>query len=123
MSCNCNKAKPLPSCVTSIVLGEVADTGETYSVILETPDGHRDKYDATNVYGTLKMAFEPEALRTGTEYKVWLTNDSAGNIEEKTELTIGDTDEITCILIEFYPVFDTGNDFENFVSQEISLVW
>lgn len=119
-ACNCSKAKPLPSCLTSLIVGEVADTAADYYFILETADGRRDKFEASNVYGTLKMSFEPEGLRTGTEYKLWLTAADANNIEEKTEMTIGDTDEITCILIEFYPVFD-GDDFESFEAQEITL--
>lgn len=122
MSCNCSKAKPLPSCATSIIIGEVADTGQGYYAILETHDGHRDIYEVANVYGTLKMSFDPTALRTGTEYKLWLTDITADNIEEKTELTIGATDEIECLLIEFYPVFDSDNDYTPFDTQEITLV-
>lgn len=121
MSCNCNKAKPLPSCLTSLVLGSVADTSQDYNVIFETPDGRRDIYEAFNVYQTTTMAVEPTYLRVGTQYKVWLTLASAANVETKTTLTIGDT-ETDCIEVEFYQVHGDDNDLETFATQTISLV-
>lgn len=121
MSCNCNKAKPLPSCLAQLIIGEVADTGADYYAVLKTPDGHTDIYDAVNVYGTALFAIDDITVRTGTNYELWLTLKDAANIEEKTLLTIGETTEIECINIEFYQAFEPDKDNKVFETQTITL--
>lgn len=115
MSCTCIKANPLPNCIDTLIIGEVADTSNEYLAVFKTPDGRLETYEAFNVYGTLQMAIESPALRLNTLYDVWLTDVEAANIETKTQLTIGETDEIECLQVEFY------YSETSFETQEITL--
>jgi hypothetical protein len=122
MSCDCVKAKKLPSCTTSLTLG-TADAGDYY-VLFRTPDGHTDLYEATADAYTGYLTVEDGIFRTGTQYTVWASLVSDENIETRSDITIGEGSAATvtdCILLEFTPVFDVDGDYLAFVEQTITL--
>jgi hypothetical protein len=122
MSCDCVKAKPLPSCVTSLTLG-TADSGDYY-VLFKTPDGHTDLYEATADAYTGNITVEDGIFRTNTQYEVWISRVDAQNVETRSDITIGEGSAQTitdCILIEFTPVFDVDGDYLAFVEQTVTL--
>lgn len=122
MSCDCLKAKKLPSCTTSLILG-TADAGDYY-VIFKTPDGRTDVYEATADAYTGVIAVDDATFRTNTQYEVWISLQSANNIYEKADLTIGSGSAASiteCLLLEFTPVFDVDGDYLAFAEQEITL--
>jgi hypothetical protein len=122
MSCDCVKAKNLPSCTTSLTLG-TADAGDYY-VLFKTPDGRTDVYEATADAYSGAITVEDGVFRTNTQYEVWISLVSAENINEKADITIGEGSAATvteCILLEFTPVFDVDGEYLAFVEQTITL--
>lgn len=122
MSCDCLKANKIPSCATSIILG-TADAGDYY-VVFKTPDGRLDVYEATADIYTGVIVVEDATFRTNTQYEVWISLQSANNINERSDLTIGSGSAASiteCLLLEFTPVFDVDGDYLAFAEQEITL--
>lgn len=121
MSCDCDKAKPIPVCVTNLTIG----TGEAdtdYLVLLKTPDNRIDSYPVTSdADGNIIVS---PKVRTNTIYEVWVSVDdypyAPANINIKETITVGDTD-VECLFIEFSPTYQDG-DIETFTYQTISLV-
>lgn len=122
MSCDCSKAKPIPSCVTSLTIG-VGDVDTDYLVILKTSDNRVDIYPATSSASGVISIIGPK-VRTNTTYELWVSVDdypyAPANINVKEAITIDDT-EVDCLFIEFTPVYE-GEDIETFATQTISLV-
>lgn len=119
MSCNCSKAKPVPSCVTQLIIGSL-DAAYDYYAVFQTPDGRTDKYDMANIYGTMLHAIEDFTFRAGTQYEVWVSRADADNINERTTFTVDGT-SLTCFLIEFTPVYDTDNETIEWDAQTVTL--
>lgn len=122
MSCDCLKANNIPSCVTTLILG-TADAGDYY-VVFKTPDGRTDIYEATAEIYTGAIVVEDATFRTNTQYEVWISLQSANNINEKADLTIGSGSAASvtnCLLLEFNPVFDVEGGYLAFAEQEITL--
>lgn len=122
MSCDCLKAKNIPSCVTSLILG-TADAGDYY-VVFKTPDGRTDVYEATVDGYTGAIVVEDATFRTNTQYEVWVSLQSANNINERSDITIGSGSAASitdCLLLEFTSVFDVDGDYLAFAEQEITL--
>ena len=102
MPCNCDNAKPIPSCVTTLVIGDVADASINYYVYFKTPDGRVDRYPSGDVVYTDIIGVENIEVRIGTQYEVWITKQTALNSEERTAFTVaGQTETTTCLLVEF----------------------
>lgn len=118
MSCDCNKSKNLPSCITSLIIGEVADSTVDYWVIFKTPDGRIDKYTGEVVVYTDLISVTDIEVRIGTQYEVWITAQDAQNIDSRTDFTVnGETDTTTCVLI----TFNNCDDYSTFSSQTVTL--
>jgi len=100
MSCNCNKAQPLPSCITTLIIGGVADTSEDYYVVVKTASGTW-LYDAFVVYATSLLAIEDFNFRIGHIYDIYISNKADSNIEIKTDFTV-DGQTVQCVSVEFY---------------------
>lgn len=100
MSCNCNKAQSLPSCITTLIIGEVADTSADYYIVAKTANGTW-LYDAFFVYGTSLLAIEDFNFRIGHVYDIHVSNQADGNIEVKTDFTI-DGQTVQCVSVEFF---------------------
>jgi len=102
MPCNCDNAKPIPSCVTTLVIGDVSDASINYYVYFKTPDGRVDRYPSVDVVYTDIIGVEDIEVRIGTQYEVWITKQTALNSEERTAFTVaGQTETTTCLLVEF----------------------
>lgn len=102
MSCNCDKAKSIPYCVTTLVIGEVVDSSINYYVYFKTPDGRVDRYTSIDVVYTDIIGVENIQVRIGTQYEVWITKQTALNSEERIAFVVaGETDNTTCLLVEF----------------------
>lgn len=119
MSCNCNKAKPLPSCLGALVIGSI-NSAFDYWVYFKTATGRVDRFEGLFNYGSSLMFIEPVNLRIGTIYEVCVTRQTASGIYETEIFTVGDT-ELTCIEIEFTQVFDV-NTIEAYETQTITLI-
>lgn len=121
MPCNCNKAKPLPSCVTNLTVG-IGTPDTDYKVVFKTPDGRLDTYEATSDDDGNIIVVSAK-LRTNTMYEVWVSyGDSpyvAANIHEKVTIEVDGTD-ITCVFIEFHQAYNE-QDIETYANQEITL--
>lgn len=121
MSCDCSKARPLPSCVTSLTIG-VGEVDTDYIVVLKTSDGRLDTYrvtsDSTGIISVTGLK-----VRTNTTYELWVSVDdypyAPANINVKETITIGDT-EVDCLFIEFLQAYES-DDIETFTTQTISL--
>ena len=120
MSCDCSKAKPIPSCVTALTLG--VGLGDTdYIIVFKTPDNRFSTYEVTSDdFGNIIVS---PTVRTNTTYEVWIAYAdypyAPSNINDKVTFAIGGTD-VECIYIEFSPVY-SGGDIETFATQTISL--
>ena len=102
MSCTCDKAKPIPSCVTTLVIGDVVNGSIPYYVYLKTPDGRLDRYDSVDFVYTDQIGVEDIEVRIGTQYEIWITKTTAANSEERESFTVfGETTASTCVLVEF----------------------
>lgn len=102
MSCNCSKAKKLPSCIGTLIIGDVADGAQNYNVYLRTPDGRTDVYPAVDVIYTDLLGIEEPELRVGTQYEVWIAKTNAASINERTAFTpVGASASVTCVTVEF----------------------
>lgn len=100
MSCNCNKSQPLPSCISNLVIGEVADISADYYAVLKTANGTW-LYDTFLLYNTSTLAIEDFNVRIGHVYEISISNKADANIETKTDFTIeGQT--VQCVSVEFY---------------------
>lgn len=121
MGCDCDKAKPIPSCVTDLTIG-VGEPDTDYLVLFKTPDGRTDVYESTST-ATGAIVISP-TVRTNTKYEVWVSvNDypyAPANINVKETITVGDTD-VSCLYMEFTPSYD-GSDVKTFAVQTVSLV-
>ena len=121
MSCDCDKADFLPSCIDTLIIGEVSDGSLNYWVYLKTPDGRIDKYDAVDVVYTNLIGIENPQVRVGTQYEIWVTTNNAANINQRVDfIPNGETEASTCVLVEFLPCYE-GDEDNEFVSQSISL--
>lgn len=122
MPCDCNKAKPLPSCVTNLTIG-VGEPDTDYLVILKTSDSRIDTYPSTSDSDGVIKITSPK-VRTNTTYEVWVSVDdypyAPANINVKETITVGDTD-VECLFIEFSPAY-SDEDVETFTYQTVSLI-
>jgi len=121
MPCDCNKAKPIPSCVTNLTVG-IGEVDTDYLVILKTSDSRIDTYPTTsNSDGEIIVT--GLKVRTNTNYELWVSVDdypySPANINIKETITVGDTD-VECLFIEFTQAYES-EDVNTFVYQTISL--
>lgn len=109
MSCNCDNAKNIPSCIDTLVLGEVADGSLSYYAYFRTPDGRVDRYLCVDVTYTDQIGVESPAIRVGVQYEVWITKTTALNINERTSfIPSGQTALTSCVNV----IFDyCGSDF------------
>lgn len=122
MSCDCNKAKPIPACVTNLTIG-VGEPDTDYLVLLKTSDNRIDTYPVTSDADGTIIVISPK-VRTNTTYEVWVSVDdypySPANINIRETITVGDTD-VECLYLEFSPVY-SDQDIETFAYQTVSLV-
>lgn len=100
MNCNCNKALPLPNCINTLIIGEVADSAADYYAVLKTANGTW-LYDTFYLYGSSTLAIDAFDFRIRHKYQLTLSNKADANIETTTDFTIeGQT--VSCITLEFY---------------------
>lgn len=99
MSCNCSKAKPIPSCVTDLIIGS-ANTSYNYLVYLRTATGRTDVYTGAFIYGTDSLSISDFNVRIGDQYEIWITKEDADSIEDREEFTV-DGQSVTCIEAQF----------------------
>lgn len=119
MSCDCSKAKDLPTCIDLLQIGDIDGTPEVY-VVFKTPDGRLDIYEGQYVAYTGLLGVASPKLRSGTQYEIWVTDIAAGNINERLPFTPdGETETVTCVYAEFSPCFDA--DFKEFTEQTFTL--
>ena len=117
MSCECSKAKSLPKCIDSLIIGDVVDGSKSYNVILKRPDGRVDIYPSVDIVYTDLIGVEDIEVVTGTIYTVWLNDTTSNDINAKTAFTpIGATSSVTCVEISFDYCDDT------LFTQQITLV-
>jgi len=116
MSCNCSKALPIPKCLDTLILGDVADGSQSYLVYFKTPDGRVDVYPSVDVVYTDLIGVSDIDVRIGTQYEVWLTLATSNSINDRVSFTpIGATVSVTCIEVSFM-ICDT-----EFTYQQIEL--
>lgn len=102
MSCNCSKAKNIPYCFTTLVIGDVVDPTINYYVYFKTPDGRLDRYTSVDVVYTDIVGVTDVEVRCGVQYEVWLTKQTAVNAYEKTSFVpSGGTDLVSCVYLTF----------------------
>ena len=102
MSCNCSNAKPLPKCISTLILADVVYGSKSYLVYFKTPDGRIDAYPCVDVVYTDLIGVEDIDVRVGTSYEVWIASTVGNDINNKVAFTpIGATSSVTCINIEF----------------------
>ena len=121
MSCDCNKAKSIPSCVTNLTVG-IGEVDTDYLVILKTSDNRLDAYPVTsNSAGEIIVT--GLKVRTNTIYELWVSVDdypyAPANINVKETIIVGDAD-VECMYIEFSPVYQ-DEDISSMTYQTISL--
>jgi len=73
MSCECSKAKELPACIDTFIIGEVSLFYPVW-VIFKTPDGRMDIYDGENITYTRFVQVDSPRLRSGTTYEIWMSH-------------------------------------------------
>lgn len=121
MSCDCNKAKPLPACVTNLTIG-IGEPDTDYLVLFKTWDSRIDSYPSTSDADGKIVVTSPK-LRTNTNYEVWVSlddyPDTPANISVKETITVG-TNDVECLYVEFSPCFESG-DVNTFTYQTVSL--
>lgn len=116
MSCNCDKAKNIPNCFTTLVIGDVVDASINYYVYFKTPDGRVDRYTSVDVVYTDIIGVENVQVRCGVMYEVWVSKQTAVNANERTSfIPSGQTEFTECINV----IFDYCDD--SFSSQTITL--
>lgn len=116
MSCECSKAKNIPYCFTTLVIGDVVDASINYYVYFKTPDGRVDRYSSVDVVYTDIIGVENIEIRVGVMYEVWITKQTAVNAEERTSfIPSGQTDLVSCVNL----IFDYCDS--SFTTQTITL--
>ena len=102
MSCDCTTVNKIPSCIDTLIIGDVANPNANYYVYLKTPDGRIDRYSAIDVVYTDQIGIESPQVRIGTVYEIWVTLASDEQLNERVAFTpFGATSTVTCVNVEF----------------------
>jgi len=102
MSCGCSRAKNIPNCFTTLVIGDVVEPTIAYYAYFRTPDGRVDRYATVDVVYTDIVGVENIDVRIGTQYEVWITKQTALNANERVAfIPAGQLDSVECVYLEF----------------------
>ena len=116
----CTRVKNLPSCVTDIVIGTVAQTSTAHYVYFKNlATGRINRYAATSDGSGLLTVTVDEEIFPQHTYKVWVNQQSATNATDEETITIGAATP-TCLEIHFYRVTDDSGQV-NYTSQTLKI--
>jgi hypothetical protein len=117
MSCTtCNRAKPLPTCITNLTIGTLAADTDYYVYIKRLSNGTLKRVSAISDSEGLLIADISdldEFLSPGSDFELWVTLQSAENINDREVISIGATDS-ECLLLTFEAIKVAANIYNAF---------
>ena len=121
MECiNCTRTKPVLSCVTNLRIGTLANSTAYYVYFRNSSSGKFNRLSATsNGSGLLTAVLDFDPL-TKSQYEVWVTLQTAENIDAKEPINI-DTIEADCLYIQFQRVYNSSNVSVTATNQTLAL--
>ncbi len=115
MSCNsCNKAKDLLSCISTLTIGTIANLNTAvYVYIRNNTTGRLYRYETTSSNaGLVAVLINTQQWIPEHDHEVWITLQSATNIEEKINFTISAT-SIECANFTLTRVYGSDEAIES----------
>jgi hypothetical protein len=121
MECiNCTRTKPVLSCVTNLRIGTLANSTAYYVYFRNSSSGKFNRLSSTtNGSGLLTAVLDFDPL-ANSQYEVWVTLQTAEDIEAKEAINIG-TIEATCLFIQFQRVYNSTNTSITATNQTLAL--
>jgi hypothetical protein len=125
MPCNCNISKVLTTGSTSIEIGTISSNNADVFIYVENQaTGVIYRQEATSS-GAGVVTLDSSLPSTGwynpsATYKVWVTLDTADNLDDAETITISGTD-YTCFIIRFERIIGDDEQYDNITSQKITV--
>lgn len=121
MSCTaCQPTKPVLNCIETLTIGTVTGL-ESYNVYFQSASNGKTNVIAATTpdSGVLEVTLDFVPL-VDTEYKVWVTQDTATNIDATVEVDI-DGVLYDCFYVMFKRIYGTDNATITATSQTLSI--
>lgn len=115
MSCSsCNKAKDLLSCISTLTIGTIANLNTAvYVYIRNNTTGRLYRYEVTSTgAGLVAVPINTQQWIPEHDHEVWITLQSATNIDEKVNFTVTGT-SIECANFTLKRVFGSDEALES----------
>lgn len=119
----CTEAKQIPTCITSLVVGTIANlTTAVYVYIQDITTGRLVRLPVTSSgAGLVAATVSGEDFMDGHDYELWVTLASAASIEDKLSVTI-EAVAYTCFHLRFTQVRDNTGAVISYSSITIDVV-
>lgn len=120
---DCTKPKPIARCITNLIVGTISSINTSVKVYIadKTLDDRVIEYTVTtSAAGLITIPITPQRFSEDHSYELWVTLATAGNINDKQNITIGG-DVSDCVLLQFQTIWDNDNAIQTFTNQTLSL--
>lgn len=119
---SCHKPKPIARCLTNIIVGTVTSLNTAvYVYVRNLTTEHTVRYAATSSgAGLVTIPITPQRFSQDHSYEIWITKQTATNISEKENITIGG-DVSDCIHFRFENILDNTNAQTTYTNQTFTL--